>query len=335
MEPLLVSILIPVKNTAHFLTECLESVLQQDYEAWEVLAVDDHSTDGSYALVESFTLRDHRIRLLRNDGDGIIHALRVAYANSSGRLITRMDSDDIMPACKINAMAKDLQRHGPGHLALGKVKYFSFRGISDGYARYERWLNRLTETGNNFSEIYKECPVASPCWMVFREDLDNAGAFLPDRYPEDYDLCFRFYETGLKCLPSKQVLHYWRDYDTRTSRTHPHYSQNYFLDIKLYYFLRLERIPGKTLAIWGAGFKGKAIARQLTDGGHEFVWFCDNPNKVGKKIYGTTLLHFSELAAYPGAQSIITVANAGAQNEIRAFLGSLGQKPMRDYYFFC
>ena len=335
MEHPLISILIPFKNTAQFLTECLESVLQQDYRQWEVLAVDDKSTDDSYALVDSFTLRDHRIRLFRNTGDGIIAALRVAYANSSGILITRMDSDDIMPGNRLKAMAENLVCHGPGHLALGKVKYFSIRGISDGYVRYQRWLNQLTATGSNFTEIYKECPVPSPCWMVFRKDLDKAGAFLPDRYPEDYDLCFRFYEAGLKCLPSNLTLHYWRDYDSRTSRNHPHYSQNYFLDIKLSYFLKLEHRPDATIAIWGAGFKGKSIARQLIASGHRFLWFCDNPKKIGKQIYGTPLLHYSELSAYPNAQSIITVANAKAQNDIRAYLASIGQRPATDYYFFC
>jgi glycosyltransferase involved in cell wall biosynthesis len=335
MEHPLVSILIPFKNTAHFLTECLESVLQQAYQHWEIIAVDDHSTDDSCRLVDSYVIRDHRIRLFKNSGNGIIAALRIAYANSRGVLITRMDSDDIMPVNKLLVLAEKLVIHGPGHLALGQVKYFSIRGISDGYSRYEKWLNGLTSAGSNFCEIYKECPVPSPCWMVFRKDLDKAGAFLPDRYPEDYDLCFRFYEAGLKCLPSNETLHYWRDYDSRTSRTHPHYSQNYFLDIKLSYFLKLEYKRNRPLALWGAGFKGKTIARLLIESGHEFIWLCDNPKKIGKEIYGAPLLHYSELSAYPSAQSIITVANAIAQIEIRSFLDSMGQQSMSDYYFFC
>lgn len=326
---------MPFKNTAAFLTECLESVIQQEYQNWELLAVDDHSSDNSFVLVDSYAIRDHRIRLLRNTGVGIIEALREAYSNSRGILITRMDSDDIMPRNKLRAMTGNLIRHGPGHLALGKVKYFSDSGISEGYARYEKWLNRLTATGSNFREIFKECPVPSPCWMVFRIDLDRAGAFYQDRYPEDYDLCFRFYEARLKCLASRLILHYWRDYDSRTSRNYPQYSQNYFIEIKLYYFLKLERKPGRTLAIWGAGFKGKTIAKALIELQHEFIWVCDNPKKIGKQIYGTPLLHYSELTAFLSVQSIITVANAKAQKDIRSYLNARGQQTMTDYYFFC
>jgi len=56
----------------------------------------------------------------------------------------------------------------------------------------------LTAKGNNFQEIYKECVIPSPCWMIYRTDMDKCQAFLPNRYPEDYDLCFRFYENGMR-----------------------------------------------------------------------------------------------------------------------------------------
>ncbi|MEM7382266.1 MAG: glycosyltransferase family A protein, partial [Bacteroidota bacterium] len=52
MQDLLVSILIPFKNTAEFLPACLDSILKQSYTYWEVLAVDDHSTDDSLQILE-------------------------------------------------------------------------------------------------------------------------------------------------------------------------------------------------------------------------------------------------------------------------------------------
>ena len=273
--------------------------------------------------------------MFSNKGTGIIHALRIAYAQSNGQLITRMDSDDIMSSDKLQVMVDSLLAHGKGHLAVGQVKYFSEQGISDGYARYEKWLNALTESGNNYSEIYKECVIPSPCWMAFREDLDACGGFAPDRYPEDYDLTFRFYEERLKCIPCNQVLHHWRDYETRTSRTSEHYAQNYFLDIKLHYFLKLDYNPDRPLSLWGAGNKGKDIAKGLQKQNIPFHWLCDNPKKIGKEIYGTEMLHYSELKVLVNSQSIITVANEAAQAMIRSYFGKLGQKHMVDYFFFC
>ncbi|MGW9686143.1 glycosyltransferase family 2 protein [Flagellimonas sp. 2504JD1-5] len=335
MENPLVSILIPFKNTAHFLVECLDSVINQEYQHWEVLAVNDHSDDDSFALLSVYSKKDTRIKVFTNKGKGIIPALRTAYANASGGYITRMDSDDIMQPNRLQHMVNALVKNGKGHISVGQVKYFSDSGISNGYARYERWLNQLTVRGNNYSEIYKECVIPSPCWMAFREDLDACGAFFPDRYPEDYDLTFRCYEKGLKVIPCNTILHLWRDYDSRTSRTHEHYAQNYFLEIKLHYFLKLDREKVRPLAIWGAGFKGKTISKKLVEQNIDFTWLCDNPKKIGKKIYETELVHFKALESLKNPQSIVTVANEEAQSEIRDFFNGIGHHPMKDYFFFC
>ncbi|PWL39035.1 glycosyl transferase family 2 [Flagellimonas aquimarina] len=330
-----VSILIPFKNTAHFLPECLDSILEQTYSNWEVLAINDHSDDGSLDLLTLYAKKDQRIKVFKNKGQGIIPALRTAYKNSSGDYITRMDSDDIMKPNRLDVMVKSLIENGEGHVAVGKVKYFSERGVSNGYARYESWLNKLTQVGKNYDEIYKECVIPSPCWMTFKKDLELCGAFEPDRYPEDYDLTFRFYENGLKVIPCSETLHLWRDYDSRTSRTSEHYAQNYFLELKLHYFLRLDYDKNRPLVIWGAGFKGKSVAKLLLKADISFVWLCDNPKKIGKKIYGKELVHFKTLEELESPQSIITVANEQAQNEIKDFLNRTNQLPMQDFFFFC
>ncbi len=335
MPDALVSIIIPFKNTSDYLSDCLDSILAQNYTHWQVLAVDDHSTDGSLDLVTSYAKKDPRIQVFTNKGDGIIPALRTAYDTAAGEFVTRMDSDDIMENQRLKLMVASLQEYGKGHLAVGQVRYFSHRGISNGYARYEQWLNQLTEKGSNYSEIYKECVIPSPCWMAFKTDFDACGGFTPNRYPEDYDLTFRFYELGLKIIPCNQVLHLWRDYDTRTSRTHEHYAQNYFLDIKLHYFLRLDYQDTRPLVVWGAGNKGKTIAKTLVEKRIPFVWLCDNPKKIGKEIYGKSLVHFKSLEQLEQPQSIITVANAQAQIEIRKHLKGIGQSLMADYFFFC
>jgi len=335
MKQPLVSILIPFKNTENYLAECLVSIQQQTYGNWEVWAVDDSSTDNSWDIVSHYAENEPKINVVRNSGNGIIHALRKAYEKCQGDLITRMDADDIMAPEKINTMVNLLLKHGKKHVAIGQVKYFSDRGISSGYARYEEWINALTKKGSNYSEIYKECVIPSPCWMVFNSDLDNCGAFESDRYPEDYDLTFRFYKNGMKCIPCDKILHHWRDYDSRTSRTSEHYAANYFLEIKMHYFLKLEYNPIRPLVVWGAGNKGKTIAKYLIDKNLDFTWICDNPNKIGKDIYGKKLFHFQILNEIEDPQNIITVANEKEQDAIRYFLDTIKKLPMKDYFFFC
>ncbi len=335
MQKPLVSIIMPVKNTAQFLNECLDSILNQSYQNWELLVVDDGSTDDSFNILKLYSEKDNRVNVFSNNGKGIIDALRLAYSKSLGAFITRMDSDDIMTADKLEVLTSNLSDKGKGSIAVGLVKYFSEDELGEGFRKYEEWLNGLIIEGKCFEEIYKECVIPSPCWMVCREDFEKCDALRPNRYPEDYDLTFRFYINGLNPIPCNKVLHHWRDYSTRTSRTDDNYADNTFITIKADYFLSEEYDETKNLVVWGAGGKGKALAKLLIDRGIDFHWICDNPKKIGKHIYDKEMLAFSELSTIENAQSIVTVANTEAQEEIKKYFEKLNQKAMEDYYFFC
>ncbi|MFG6687551.1 glycosyltransferase family 2 protein [Mariniflexile sp. HNIBRBA6329] len=335
MHKPLISILTPFKNTAPYLSACINSILNQTYPHWELLIVDDHSTDNSFHIVNAFAEKDNRIKLFKNPGSGIIDALQCAFIHSKGNYITRMDSDDIMLPNKLDVLMNNLITHGEKHVAVGLVEYFSETGVGEGYKSYEIWLNNLTKTGSNYSEIYKECVIPSPCWMLHRNDLIACDAFNPHRYPEDYDLTFRFYKHNFKCVPCNVVLHQWRDYSTRTSRTHIHYAQNHFTELKLRHFLEIDYNKEKTLTIWGAGTKGKLMASILLEKNIPFEWICDNPKKIGKAIYGKTMKDFNALSNIQNPQSIVTVANKTAQKEIRDYLKTLNMQPLQDYIFFC
>ncbi|WP_296383955.1 glycosyltransferase family 2 protein [Winogradskyella sp.] len=335
MSQPLVSILVPFRNTESFIGECLDSILKQTYTNWEAIFIDDGSNDSSFSIVDAITKQDTRIKLYGNNDSGIIAALQTAYSHCNGEYISRMDSDDIMTPNRLEIMVSNLQKHGRKHLAIGQVHYFREDGLSDGFARYEKWLNRLTIAGNNFSEIYKECVIPSPCWMLHRDDFEVCDGFNSNIYPEDYDLAFRFYKAGYTCIPCDKVLLHWRDYSTRTSRTHENYAHNSFLDLKVHYFLDLNYDASRPLAIWGAGTKGKTLAKILLSFEIPFYWICDNPKKIGKHIYEQKLLNFDYLAQLDNPQSIVTVANEQAQSEIKFYFEKQKMESMIDYFFFC
>ncbi|MEL6124142.1 MAG: glycosyltransferase family 2 protein, partial [Bacteroidota bacterium] len=253
----LVSILMPIKNGLPFLEKCIDSIVEQSISNWELIAVDDRSTDDTAALLERYAARDPRISWYPNPGIGIITALREALDRSRGDYITRMDADDLMTQHKLNMLRERMINYGPGHLAVGLVRYFSVDGVGPGYRRYADWLNHLTMSEQNFEDIYRECVIPSPCWMVHRSDLIRIGGFDADIYPEDYDLAFRFRSVGLKVVKVPAVIHMWRDHPYRASRNDPHYRDNRFLELKLMWFLRSDYNSHQTLVIWGAGHKGK------------------------------------------------------------------------------
>jgi len=335
MQKPLISILIPFKNTEDYIEACLDSIINQSYKNWELLIIDDNSTDSSYHIVNKFAKKDSRVKLLKNNGVGIIEALRTALKASKGELITRMDSDDVMAINKIEVLSTNLLKHGKKHVALGLVNYFAKDGIKAGYKSYEIWLNKLTKAGHNYSEIYKECVIPSPCWMVYKTDLEACNAFNPDTYPEDYDLAFRFYKQRYTCIPCNQTIHHWRDYSSRTSRTDSHYAENHFIPLKLNYFLDIDYQTSKTLVVWGAGNKGKNIAKLLIEKRIDFEWICDNPKKIGHNIYGKILKPTAMLEQQEQLQTIITVANKVEQEKIKNLLHSLKKHPIKDYVFFC
>jgi len=334
-ENKLISIVMPAKNAASYLDDCLDSIFMQTINEWELLVVNDHSTDDTVLMLEKYALQDSRIKVLHNQGKGIIEALRLAYSYASGNFITRMDADDLMAKHKLETMRAQLVDYGIGHIALGQVKYFSEKTLGDGYKKYELWLNELISKANSWKDLYKECVIPSPCWMVHRHDFEKAGAFNSDYWPEDYDLCFRFYQAGLKPIASDEVLHHWRDYDDRTSRNDPHYSDNRFLDLKCHYFVKLGLSQKKNLVLWGAGKKGKAIASHLNEYKVKFRWLSNNEKKIGKDIYGRVLESQSEIRSIENPLVVIAVANQQEQAEIRNILEDLGLEWGFQFLFFC
>ena len=330
-----ISILLPVYNAAPFLTTCLESIIHQSENDWELIAIDDFSTDDSFEILRQFAEKEHRIKVFKNTSKGIIPALRIAFEKSEGNLITRMDADDIMPENKLFLLKKILLENGKGYLATGLVKYFSEGELGNGYQKYEQWLNELSIANKNFEDIYKECVIPSPAWMCHREDLIASGGFENKLYPEDYDLCFRFYEKKLKVVAVDKVIHLWRDHSNRTSRTDKNYALQHYFDLKLPYFLKLDYDTNRPLVIWGAGKKGKQIVKMLLENNLAVTWVSNNEKKNGKDIYGILIENFEKIKALKNPQIIITVAAPDGKIEIISFLEKNGFEKIKDYFFFC
>ena len=314
---------MPARNAGTHLAECLDSIIAQTYTDWELIVVDDNSTDNTHAILESYSQRHpNKIKVLKNEGVGIIPALRLAYAHSVGVYVTRMDADDIMTNHKLQVLKA---AHGgrQGYLSTGLVRYISESALGEGFKKYQDWLNTLTLANDNFEDIYKECSIASPNWLVHREDLDKLGAFESQVYPEDYDLCFRFLQAGLILDNSSEVTHIWRDHPDRASRTDDNYSDNRFTKLKVDWFLRLHRNQKKPLCLWGAGPKGKAIAKELNKHKVRYSWVSNNPNKHGRHIYDVKIEPTDRLPSIPSCQVIIAISQRGTSREIALHLKSM------------
>ncbi|MDK1030078.1 MAG: glycosyltransferase family 2 protein [Anaerolineae bacterium] len=335
MERELISIIMPAKNASSYVGACIESIILQEETNWELIVVNDNSSDSTKSIAENFGKVDTRISVIDNQGAGIIEALKTAYQHAKGEFVTRMDSDDVMPSIKLKELKKELSSAGKGSLSTGLVEYFPKADIGEGFKKYEEWLNRLCATNSHYQEIYKECVVASPCWMMYKADFENLGAFNSIMYPEDYELVFRFYEKRLKIASSNKVLHLWRDHPERASRNDDNYASPHFFDLKMTYFMKLDYDKSKELILWGTGAKGKFLADNLQARGVDFTWMCDNKRKHGVNIKGVIIEDFMRIENRSNFQLIIAVAQRNAQEKMKVFLKSCGLTQNEDYFFFC
>lgn len=308
----LISIVMPVRNAEKYLKACLDSILDQTYSNWELVAVNDHSEDSSLDILNAFAKFHANVLVLNNQGKGIIPALQLAYSNTKGLFVTRMDADDLMKPHKLELLLDRLQ-NSDGQLATAHVEYFAEGGVGGGYKKYADWLNKLTTDENHFEEVYKECVIPSPCWMMGKDDFEKIGGFNSNRYPEDYDFVFRCYQSQVKVVGVQQVLHLWRDHSERSSRNDENYLDNRFLDLKLDFFLAIDYNSRGELILLGAGAKAKYVARKLIENKIKFKWITNNSNKIGRDIYGQVLL--DENLVHVSENSSIIGAIAGADQE--------------------
>ncbi len=91
-----ISVIVPVYNVKEYLDECIESILDQSYNAFELLLIDDGSTDGSGDMCDRWQEKDERIRVIHKENKGVSDARNVGIDHAQGEYITFVDSDDVI-----------------------------------------------------------------------------------------------------------------------------------------------------------------------------------------------------------------------------------------------
>ncbi|MFY0594335.1 MAG: glycosyltransferase family 2 protein [Roseivirga sp.] len=323
------------KDTAPYLVDCIESILNQSYQNWELIAINDHSSDSTPEILEQYAQKDSRIKVYHSDRKKLIPTLKYGYQFAQGELINRMDSDDKMPSDKIESLVNEWLKYGKGNIIAGGTEHFVDEGeVGGGFLRYEAWLNEVARNSKHYQEIYQECVIPSHCWIIHKDDFDLVDAFNPEIYPEDYDLCFRFYKHCLKVIGIDKVLHFWRDRSNRISRTWEEYKDNRYFEMKLKYFYQIDRDQNRPLVLWGTGKNGKDMAKLIQTYEENFHWVSDNERKVGVNIYGINTQHLNDISGMENPQIMIVVASPDGKKEIEHQLKSWGKIPVQDYWFF-
>jgi len=326
--PPLVSVLLPACNAASTLPAALDSLLAQTLADFEVVAVDDGSTDGTAAVLAEYARRDPRVRVLAAPHAGIAPALNTALAAARGRFLARMDADDLARPERLARQAAALEAEPGLGLVACRVEYGGCRRSCAGYARYVDWTNTLLTPEAISLHRFVESPLAHPSVMFRPEVAQEHGGYRSGPFPEDYELWLRWLEAGVRMRKLPETLLVWADPPGRLSRVDGRYSPAAFYATKAGYLARWlarhnPRHPEVVVA--GAGRTTRRRMELLTAHGVRIAAYLDvDPRKVGRLVHGRPVLHRGEVPGPRECFVLSAVGSHGAREDIAAFLEARG-----------
>ncbi|WP_434167457.1 glycosyltransferase [Peribacillus frigoritolerans] len=106
---MLFSILVPLYNTEKYITECLQSVLTQDMDDYELIIINDGSIDNSGVIADNYAKKDKRIKVIHQKNRGIFHTRRIAVEKASGKFVIFLDADDTLKTNTLSRLRDELQ----------------------------------------------------------------------------------------------------------------------------------------------------------------------------------------------------------------------------------
>jgi glycosyltransferase involved in cell wall biosynthesis len=198
MSPGLVSVIVPVYNEEAFIAEALDSAFAQDYRPFEVIVIDDGSSDRTAEIASRYD-----VQLVRQLTRGPAAARNAGVELARGDYIASLDGDDIWPADRVSAMVSALERTGAG-IVSGLIEYF----FTPGEAKPDHFP----------TEITKPVPGGHVTLLVHRSVYDLVGLFDESmRVGEDTDWFMRARDAGVAFEFVQQVVMRYRIHAGNTS----------------------------------------------------------------------------------------------------------------------
>ncbi len=331
----LVSVVMPAFNAAATVRRAVRSVLAQTYRDFELIVVDDGSTDATAAEVHAAANGDERVRVLELRHGGIVRALNEGIGAARGELIARMDADDEMRPHRLEAQVALLAERPDVGVVGCLVEFGGDREDACGYALHVDWLNSLREPDEIALHRFVESPVAHPSVTFRRELVDRLGGYLDSDEPEDYELWLRWMDAGVRFAKVPEVLLRWNDSPTRMSRTSVRYARDAFYACKGRYlarFVRRHAGPTRRVWLWGAGRTTRKRFAALESAGIELAGYIDiDAAKIGQRIGGRPVRSPDDLPSPDESFVIGGVGVRGAREEIRARLEARGFRLGADF----
>lgn len=326
-----VSVLLPVRNEERFLPAALASLARQTLGDWELVAVNDGSSDATGAILDAAAASDPRLRVLHLPPTGLVAALNAGLAACRAPLVARMDGDDICHPRRLEQQKAFFDDYPGVTLVACRVRHVPRQQLTDGMRAYENWQNNLLDHADIVRDLFVESPFTHPSVMFRRDTVLALGGYRDQGWPEDYDLWLRLARSGARFARLSEVLFYWRDRPERLTRTADEYALDAFRACKAHHLCQSFLAGVNEVTLWGAGIEGKAWRRAiLTEGVAVRRWVEVDPRKLGQSIHGAPVVGIERLAPSDG-KTLVTVGARGAREQVRAFAALAGLREGEDF----
>ena len=216
-----VSIILPSYNSANFIKKTIDSVLSQSYSEWELIIVDDCSTDNSLNIVEEYSEIDNRIIVIKKDvNSGVADSRNLGIKSASGFYLAFLDSDDIWHSEKLKSQVDFMRKKGA---AISFTQYFRI-DINDTIIKEVQNIPKVV----TYNDLLKGNSIAMSTSMIEYEKIE--GVFFEKIGHEDYYFWLYILKQGLVAYGLKETLVFYRVHQSSLS-------SNKFKAIKYTWFI--------------------------------------------------------------------------------------------------
>lgn len=226
----LVSIIIPTYNYGHFIAQTLDSILEQTFQDWECLIIDDGSADETFQVVKVYMDADDRFRYISHPSNkGLSAARNTGLTNSRGKYIQILDADDLLENKKIEKHVSYLENHPRVDIVYGNVRYFRCQNPHE--RLLGRWKNArepwMPKTSGKGRQVLKALVrtnimvVNAP--LIRRRAMEEVGSFdnnMLSRSDWDYWIRSAEKDMNFKYLEEQNTLALVRWHDKSMSSAH-------------------------------------------------------------------------------------------------------------------
>lgn len=314
-----ISVILPFYNAELTLKRSVISILQQTFNNFELLLINNNSTDNSLNIATELAKKDNRIILLTEKKQGVVFATQKGFDNSKTSFIARADADDFWHKDKLLLQYKFLKENKNIDVVSCKVNFI-------GDEKNKGMLTFVNETNKNLTHYeiainrFSELQVINPTIMFRKEVALKHGLYKDGNFPEDYEMFLRWVEAGVKYHKLPKYLLDWYDSETRLTRTDERYSFDAFYKIKssyLYNYLKDVNPNFPNIVVWGAGKRTKKRINELKKMGINIQYFIDVDKK---KINNTYVISYKDIPKKGKIYIVSYVNNKGMRKEIKDYL---------------